>query len=236
MIGDRSELIAHFDQSVVGYQEAHGDARRLLDYRLGLVRRCCEGRERGAFLEVGCGTAVHLTALAPAISRVIETDIYSRDDPCRMAACASPHPHRIELRVDTAEELRTVDDDFVALYVEAIEHMLDQASVVRQVAGPAGRHLAVDRRSRGNSNHVLPHWIRGRPVDAVCAPPALSCVSAIQIRSSVCDHDLAEMAAAFEMARLRWPRRTGMSGRSQGASDAARWPGSLPRNRRGFRR
>ena len=68
--------------------------------------------------------------------------------------------------------------------------------------GPAGRHLAVDRRSRGNSNHVLPHWIRGRPVDAVCAPPALSCVSAIQIRSSVCDHDLAEMAAAFEMARL----------------------------------
>jgi hypothetical protein len=68
--------------------------------------------------------------------------------------------------------------------------------------GPAGRHLAVDRHSRGNSNHVLPHRIRGGPVDAVCAPPALSCegVSAIQIRSSVCDHDLAEMAAAFEMA------------------------------------
>jgi hypothetical protein len=38
------------------------------------------------------------------------------------------------LRVDPAEELRTVDDDFVALHVEA--HMLDQASVVRQVAGP----------------------------------------------------------------------------------------------------
>jgi hypothetical protein len=54
-----------------------------------------------------------------------------------MAACASPHPHRIELRVDTAEELRMVDDDFVALYAEAIEHMLDQASVVRQVAGPS---------------------------------------------------------------------------------------------------
>jgi 2-polyprenyl-3-methyl-5-hydroxy-6-metoxy-1,4-benzoquinol methylase len=53
-----------------------------------------------------------------------------------MAACASPHPHRIELRVYTAEELRTVDDDFVALYVEAIEHMLDQPTVVRQVAGP----------------------------------------------------------------------------------------------------
>ena len=33
-------------------------------------------------------------------------------------------------------------------------------------------------------------------------PPALSCegVSAIQIRSSVCDHNLAEMAAAVEMA------------------------------------
>ena len=136
-IGDRSELIAHFDQSVVGYQEAHGGARRLFDYRLGPVRRRCEGRDRGALLEVGCGTAVHLTALAPAISRVIETDIYSRDDPCRMAACASPHRHRIELRVDPAEELRTVDDDLLALHVEAIEHMLDQASVVRQVAGPS---------------------------------------------------------------------------------------------------
>ena len=67
---------------------------------------------------------------------MIETDIYSRDDPCRMAACASPHRHRIELRVDPAEELRTVDDDFVALYVEAIEHMLDQARVVRQLVGP----------------------------------------------------------------------------------------------------
>ena len=49
MIGDRSELIAHFDQSLVGYQEAHGDARRLFDYRLGPVRRRCEGRERGDY-------------------------------------------------------------------------------------------------------------------------------------------------------------------------------------------
>ena len=38
--------------------------------------------------------------------------------------------------------------------------------------GPAGRHLAVDRHSRGNSNHVLPHRIRFGPVDAVCAPPS----------------------------------------------------------------
>ena len=49
---------------------------------------------------------------------------------------ASPHRDRIELRVDPAEELRTVDDDFVALCMKAIEHMLDQARVVRQVAGP----------------------------------------------------------------------------------------------------
>jgi 2-polyprenyl-3-methyl-5-hydroxy-6-metoxy-1,4-benzoquinol methylase len=49
---------------------------------------------------------------------------------------ASPHRDRIELRVDPAEELPTVDDEDsvdVALCVEAIEHMLDQASVVRQV-------------------------------------------------------------------------------------------------------
>ena len=36
--------------------------------------------------------------------------------------------------------------------------------------GPAGCHLAVNRHSRGNRNHVLPHRIRGGPVESVCAP------------------------------------------------------------------
>jgi hypothetical protein len=31
---NRSELVAHFDGSAAAYEEAHGDARRLLDYRL----------------------------------------------------------------------------------------------------------------------------------------------------------------------------------------------------------
>jgi ubiquinone/menaquinone biosynthesis C-methylase UbiE len=136
-IRDQNELITHFDQSAGGYQEAHGGAQRLLDYRLALIRQRCEGWERGVLLELGCGTAIHLTALAPAFSRVIGTDISA--GMIRAAwqhVQASPHRDRIELRVDSAEELRTVDDDSVdvVLCVGAIEHMLDQARVVRQVA------------------------------------------------------------------------------------------------------
>jgi len=39
-----------------------------------------------------------------------------------------------------------------------------------RIRAPAGRHLAIDGHSRGNRNHVLPHRIRGGPVDAACAP------------------------------------------------------------------
>ena len=73
-IAQRSELIAHFDDSAPAYEEAHGDAERLLAYRLGIIRTRCLGRS-GVFLEIGCGTAMHLLGMAAQFSRMIGTDI-----------------------------------------------------------------------------------------------------------------------------------------------------------------
>jgi 2-polyprenyl-6-hydroxyphenyl methylase/3-demethylubiquinone-9 3-methyltransferase len=135
-IRERSELVAHFNQNATAYAEAHGDAARLLEYRLELILRCCEGRS-GVLLEIGCGTAIHLAKLAPAFSRLIGTDISSEMiDAARRKVQTSPYRDRIELRVDPAEELGTIDDASVdtVLCVGAFEHMLDRAQVVRQVS------------------------------------------------------------------------------------------------------
>jgi SAM-dependent methyltransferase len=129
---NRGDLIAHFDRHAAAYEEAHGDARRLLDYRLSLIRQRCRERS-GVLLEIGCGTAIHLAALAPDFSRAIGTDISSR-----MIASARqrmPAGGHIELRVDPAEELASIEDSStdIVLCVGALEHMLDRARVVSQV-------------------------------------------------------------------------------------------------------
>ena len=136
IIRDHSELIAYFNKLALAYAEAHGDADRLLEYRLGLILRCCEGRS-GVLLEIGCGTAVHLVKLASTFSHLIGADISSgMVDAAWQRLHTSPYRDRIELRVDPAEELRTVDDASVdvVLCVGALEHMLDQGLVVRQVS------------------------------------------------------------------------------------------------------
>src|SRR5260370_2185279 len=132
----QSELVAHFDRSAAAYEEAHGDARRLLDYRLGLIRRRARGRP-GVLLEIGCGTAITLAARATSFSRLIGTDISPRMiASARHKLQSLPCRDRIELRVDPAEEWGTIDDSSVdvVLCVGALEHMLDRAQVVRQVA------------------------------------------------------------------------------------------------------
>jgi SAM-dependent methyltransferase len=136
IIRDQRELVAFFNQRAVSYAETHGDADRLLQYRLKLILRCCGGRS-GVLLEIGCGTAVHLAELAPAFSQLIGADISSE-----MVGAASrrvhtsPYRDRIELRVDPAEELRTIDDASVdvVLCVGALEHMLYRNKVLCQVS------------------------------------------------------------------------------------------------------
>ena len=136
VIRDQSELITHFDQSAADYREAHGDADRLLAYRLGLIRRNYEPRKDGVLLEIGCGTGIHLADLAEDFAQVIGTDISPKMiHTARVKLQEWPGRERIELRVDPAEELSTVEDTSidVALCVGALEHMLEKAKVLRQV-------------------------------------------------------------------------------------------------------
>ena len=136
IIRDRSELAVFFNQRAVSYAETHGDADRLLEYRVGLIRHCCEGRS-GVLLEIGCGTAVHLAELAPAFSQLIGVDIASEMvDAAARRVRNSPYRDRIELRVDPAEELLTIDAASVdvVLCVGALEHMLYPDQALRQIS------------------------------------------------------------------------------------------------------
>ena len=73
---------------------------------------------------------------AGAFSRLVGTDISAgMIDAAERKAQTSPYRDRIELRVDAAEELTTVNDgsvDVVRLSVGAFEHMLDRGQVVCQ--------------------------------------------------------------------------------------------------------
>ena len=136
VIRDRGELVTHFDQSAADYREAHGDADRLLAYRLGLIRRNYKALKDGVLLEIGCGTGIHLANLAGDFARVIGTDISPKMiSAAREKLQGWPGSERIELRVDPAEELSTVEDTSidVALCVGAFEHMLEKDRVLRQV-------------------------------------------------------------------------------------------------------
>ncbi|MCU1451207.1 MAG: putative S-adenosyl-L-methionine-dependent methyltransferase, UbiG-related [Acidimicrobiales bacterium] len=102
------------------------------------------GARRGTLLEIGCGTGIHLLALAGQFERAVGTDLSA--EMIRVAgerAADSPWAERVSFRVDPAEELGTIEDCSVdvVLCVGALEHMLDRAAVLAQVErvlGPGG--------------------------------------------------------------------------------------------------
>ncbi|MEY2441358.1 MAG: hypothetical protein QOJ46_784 [bacterium] len=103
---------------------------------MAVVERLLGSVRRGTLLEIGCGTGIHLRALAPSFERVIGTDIspqmIARG---RRDADASGLGARIELRVDPGERLATVAGGAVdaVLCVGALEHMRDKPRVLAQV-------------------------------------------------------------------------------------------------------
>jgi 2-polyprenyl-6-hydroxyphenyl methylase/3-demethylubiquinone-9 3-methyltransferase len=130
------ELVRHFDGIARCYEDAHGPAQRLLRYRLAVVDRLLGAAARGTLLEIGCGTGIHLVALAARFERALGTDVSTEMvSSARRAAQASPLEARIEVRVDPAEQLATVADGSVdvVLCVGALEHMLDKPRVLAQV-------------------------------------------------------------------------------------------------------
>ncbi|HEX6404885.1 MAG TPA: methyltransferase domain-containing protein [Pseudonocardiaceae bacterium] len=132
----REDVVRHFDGLAARYHEAHGHAEKLLSYRLGIIRGLLAGTQCGTLLEIGCGTAIHLLALAGQFAHAIGTDLSPEMvNVARRRAEASPYRDRISVRVDPAEELATIQDCSinVVLCVGALEHMLDKNRVVRRV-------------------------------------------------------------------------------------------------------
>jgi 2-polyprenyl-3-methyl-5-hydroxy-6-metoxy-1,4-benzoquinol methylase len=135
-IRDPRDLVEHFDRLAPEYFDAHGPAERLLAYRLSIIRRFLATARMGTLLEIGCGTAIHLLALAGRFGQAHGIDVSPEmvRVACRHAEI-SPWRTRISLRVDAAEELATVEDRSVdvVLCVGALEHMLDKPRAVLRV-------------------------------------------------------------------------------------------------------
>ena len=143
-VGTPEDLVEHFDGLAGEYADAHGRPERLLAYRVAIIERLLGSARRGTLLEVGCGTAMHLIALAARFERAVGTDISAEMvRVARRAADASPCGARIDVRADATEELATVEDRSVdvVLCVGALEHMLGKALAlvqVRRVLRPGG--------------------------------------------------------------------------------------------------
>jgi len=130
------DVVRHFDGLAPHYHEAHGRAGKLLSYRLEIITGLLGGAQGGTLLEIGCGTAIHLVALAAQFTRAIGTDLSPEMvHVARHRAEAAPAGGRIMIRVDLAEELATIENSSidVVLCVGALEHMLDKNRVVRRV-------------------------------------------------------------------------------------------------------
>jgi 2-polyprenyl-6-hydroxyphenyl methylase/3-demethylubiquinone-9 3-methyltransferase len=130
------DVQAFFDQLAPHYADCHGEANQLLQYRLGVIKSLLSDCGRGVLLEIGCGTGLHLFALAEGFGHTIGTDL----SPAMIAAAdrlrqAHPLAGCISLRVDAAETLATVAADAadVVLCVGAFEHMPDKPAVLGQV-------------------------------------------------------------------------------------------------------
>lgn len=140
---DHADVAAFFDACAPAYADRHGDPGRLLRDRLALLREAAEPKPGDTVLEIGCGTGLHLLALADEYGRGLGVDL----SPAMVEAARArlgPNAGKVSFAVDAAERLATVADASVdvVLAVGALEHMLDQAAVCAsafRVLRPGGR-------------------------------------------------------------------------------------------------
>jgi SAM-dependent methyltransferase len=142
-----ADVAAFFDGCAPGYADQHGDAGRLLRYRLSLLREAARLGPEDAVLEIGCGTGFHLLALAEEYGKGLGVDLSAAmiEEARRRLGL---YGHKVAFAVDAAERLATVADASVdvVLAVGALEHVLGQAAAVRsafRVLKPGGRFVCL---------------------------------------------------------------------------------------------
>jgi len=125
-----------FDAAAQDYKEEHGDAQRLLEYRLRLIRKFSQIQQHEVLLDVGCGTGQHLFRLAPSIEKGIGIDFsgkmieIARDLQKKQASATN-----LVFRIDDAQNLQTVADETadVVICVGSFEHMPQKEQILRQM-------------------------------------------------------------------------------------------------------
>ena len=130
------DIRAFFDALAEDYRECHGDAQRLLEYRLWVIRRLMNDVGRSCLVEIGCGNGLHLFSLAGEFETAIGTDLSPR-----MIAVAEAirmrHPDgaRVRLAAEPADGLASVGDALAdtVLCVGAFEHMQQKSGVLQEV-------------------------------------------------------------------------------------------------------
>lgn len=132
-----ADLRAFFDRcAATGSPEQHGDAQRLLEYRLALVRRLARPCANDVVLDLGCGHGQHLLALAPQIAGGIGIDVSPRMiDLARTRLQSACCKANIAFEVGDAERLEPVADQSIdlAICIGALEHMLDKRAVLASI-------------------------------------------------------------------------------------------------------
>lgn len=130
------DIRSFFDDISATYAESHGEEHKLLRDRLKLIDELIAGAGRDCLVEIGCGTGIHLFALASRFRHAHGTDLsFGMIQQAEAIRARHADADKITLCVDPAETLATVADQRadVVLCVGALEHMPDQVSVFRQV-------------------------------------------------------------------------------------------------------
>jgi ubiquinone/menaquinone biosynthesis C-methylase UbiE len=132
-----ADIRSFFDHGAsTGFEEAHGDPQRLLEYRLALVRNLARPGPTDAVLDLGCGNGHHLLALGPEITRGIGIDVSpGMIELARARVRSSPCRINLTFEVDNAEELKGIADQSVdlAICIGAFEHMLDKRAALASI-------------------------------------------------------------------------------------------------------
>lgn len=132
-VNSNADIRAFFDDFARAYSERHGHPDRLLNYRVGLIRRYARPARDDVALDIGCGNGHHLLALAGDIGRGIGIDLSpGMIEVARERLRATPRQGNLTFLSDDGEKLGTLSEHSIdlAICVGAFEHMLNKSAVL----------------------------------------------------------------------------------------------------------
>jgi SAM-dependent methyltransferase len=138
-----------FDNCAPVYSEQHGSPERLLNYRMGLIKKYAQPSSDDVVLDIGCGNGHHLFALAEEVVHGIGIDLSpTMIEMAQERLRNSPLQGKITFLVDNGEEICTVAEHSIDLVIciGALEHMLDKRAVMSNVyrlLKPRGRFFCL---------------------------------------------------------------------------------------------